>query len=58
MDLEDKIAKIIKDEYASTGFEDEGRATAAAHEIILLIREMEAKVREIKAFWKSAKELR
>jgi len=39
MDLEDRIAKIIKDEYAGTGFEDEGRSTAAAHDIINLLRE-------------------
>ena len=32
--LEDKIAKIIKDAYAGTGFEDEGRSTEAAHDIM------------------------
>lgn len=39
MDLEDQIAKIIKDEYAGDGYEDEGRSTAAAHNIILLLKE-------------------
>jgi hypothetical protein len=32
--IEDKIAKIIKDAYAGTGFEDEGRSTEAAHDIM------------------------
>jgi hypothetical protein len=40
MDLEDKIAAIIKETYASTEFEDEGRSTAAAHEIILLLAQI------------------
>jgi hypothetical protein len=34
MDIEDNIAKIIKDIYAPTGFEDEGRSMEAAHNII------------------------
>ena len=39
MDLEDKISKIVKDAYDSTGFEDEGRADGVAHDIIALLRE-------------------
>ena len=38
MTLEDRIAKIIKDEYAPTGFHDEGRSDSAAHNIIALLR--------------------
>jgi len=37
MDIEDKIAALIKEEYASIGFHDEGRATGAAHYIIELL---------------------
>lgn len=37
MDIEDQIAKIIKDEYAYTGFVDQGHSTAAAHDIMAIV---------------------
>lgn len=36
MDLEDRIAEIIKRTYARDGYEDEGRSTVAAHDIMNL----------------------
>jgi hypothetical protein len=38
MKIEDRIAEIIKDEYAFEGYEDEGRSGAAAHDIVLFLR--------------------
>ena len=37
MNLEDQIAEIIRKEYASTEFQDEGRADSAAHDIVGLL---------------------
>jgi hypothetical protein len=44
MDLEDHIAKIIKDEYEvfTGGHADAGHADVAAHEIMALIKEWDA----------------
>lgn len=46
MDIEDQIAKIIKDEYAADGYEDEGHSTAAAHDIMVIVN---AEIRRLQA---------
>jgi hypothetical protein len=39
-DIEDRMAAIIKATYDTTGYEDEGRADQAAHEIMALLAEL------------------